>query len=220
MELEIEFGGNGKTVPAIFLSATNAVAAYAFAHGAGAGMRHHWMEDMALALQAAGISTLRYNFPYIDQRRPPDRPPVLVGVVRSACAKLAELCPDLPLFAGGKSMGGRMTSTAQAEKPLEYVKGLVFFGFPLHPPKNPEVTRAEHLFHVQIPMLFLQGERDELATLELLTPIVHELKATVHVVPKGSHSLEAPKSSGVTPQMLKADLARITLEWMRAQNNV
>ena len=143
----------------------NAFAAYVMAHGAGAGMRHRFMQGMAEALAADGVATLRFDFPYTEKRRRrPDPQPVLEAYVRSACAEARALAPELPLFAGGKSMGGRMSSNAAAHEPLAGVRGLVFLGFPLYPAGRPSDERGGHLFEIKIPMLFLQGSRDALAT--------------------------------------------------------
>ena len=138
-----------------------------FGHGAGAGMRHRFMQDMSARLAAAGLATLRYQFPYMEAgSRRPDARPILLATVRAAVDAARAAVPELPLLAGGKSMGGRMTSLAAAAAPLPGVRGLVFFGFPLHPAGRPSTERAEHLERVQLPMLFLQGERDRLAELE------------------------------------------------------
>src|SRR5213595_4065100 len=145
---------------------------YVLAHGAGAGMRHPFLETVAQLLGERGVGTLRYQFPYMERRASrPDPPAVAAAAVRAAVAEAGRLAPGLLLVAGGKSFGGRMTSTAQAEEPLPAVWGLVFLGFPLHPPGRPDDKRAEHLAHVQVPMLFLQGDRDEFADLKLLEPV-------------------------------------------------
>jgi len=148
-------------------------------------MRHTFMEDVAARLADRRIATFRYNFPYMEMgRRPPNRAPVLVATVRAAVAEAARLAPDLPVVAGGKSMGGRMTSTAAAEEALPGVKGIGFFGFPLHPPGKPGSTRGDHLTEVELPMLFLQGTRDKLADLDLLRPVLKSVTPgpTLHVV--------------------------------------
>src|SRR5690606_7271948 len=164
------------SVSALWLAPPGARAALALAHGAGAGMRHAFMESLAAALARAGVATLRYQFPYVEAgRRRPDRPPALEATVRAAAAAAARLAPELPLVAGGKSMGGRMTSRAQAAEPLPGVRGLVFYGFPLHPAGRPGTERADHLAAVALPMLFLQGTRDNLADLELLRPVLDRL---------------------------------------------
>ena len=164
---------------------------YVMAHGAGAGMAHPFMQSMADALAGHGIATLRYQFPYMEQgSKRPDAPKLAQATVRAAVAEASRLVPELPLFAGGKSFGGRMTSQAQAASPLPGVRGLVFLGFPLHPAGRPSDERGEHLFGVQIPMLFMQGTRDELADLSLLKPIVAALPhATLHLIEGADHSL-------------------------------
>jgi predicted alpha/beta-hydrolase family hydrolase len=170
-----------------------------FAHGAGAGMAHPFMESVADGLSERGISTLRFQFPYMEQKsKRTDPPAVAHAAVRAAVHAAHALEPKAPLFAGGKSFGGRMTSQAQAAEPLANVRGLVFFGFPLHPPKKPSDSRAEHLADVQIPMLFLQGTRDELADLTLLRPVIRKLKerATLTVLEHADHSFHVLARSG------------------------
>jgi hypothetical protein len=177
------------------------------AHGAGAGMRHPFLEQFAQALSAVGIGTLRYEFAYMEAgKHRVDSPAVATARVRNAVAEAARVAPGVPLFAGGKSFGGRMTSTAQAEAPLEGVRGLVFVGFPLHPPGKPGIERAAHLADVQVPMLFLQGTRDEFARLDLLQPVVQGLGtlATLHLVEGADHSF---KSKGRTPAEVIGELA-------------
>src|SRR5258708_4296478 len=149
--LELRLSDGKHEFGAVWMRPTEARFTYVFAHGAGAPMTHPWMEAMSACLSEVRIATLRYNFPYIEQGRGPDRPPAVIAVVRAAVAKAAELAPELSLFAGGKSFGGRMTSTAQSEEPLVGVHGLVFFGFPLHPPKVPGTSRADNLFNIAIP---------------------------------------------------------------------
>jgi len=209
-------GSRGK-VSAVLLQPENARAMLAFAHGAGAGIHHPFMRTVAERLAALGIATLRYQFPYMEAgRRPPDRPPVLIDTVRAAVGRAGVLSGGLPLFAGGKSMGGRMTSTAAAEEPLAGVRGLVFFGFPLHPPTRPSVGRAAHLDGVHRPMLFLQGTRDSLADLALLQPITARLgaRAVLHVVEGADHSFSVLKRSGRTgPEVLDELAARVST-WM------
>jgi predicted alpha/beta-hydrolase family hydrolase len=174
---------------------------------------------MADALEGEGVATLRFNFPYTEVgRRAPDPAPVLETYVRHVCAEARALAPFLPLFAGGKSMGGRMTSNACAKEPLLGVRGLVFLGFPLHPPKKPARARAEHLAAVQIPMLFLQGTRDDLAELGLIREVCGELRprATLVEVDGADHSFGVRKSSGRTNEDVLAGLAKTAAEWMRA----
>jgi predicted alpha/beta-hydrolase family hydrolase len=183
-------------------------------------MRHRFMESIALALAGRGIATLRYQFPYVEAgTRRPDPPGVLEATVRAAVAKARESTPDLPLIAGGKSLGGRMTSNAMAHTPLEGVLGLVFLGFPLHPPKQPAVTRAEHLDRVESPMLFLQGTRDNLADLDLITSVCGRLgsKVTLHVVEGADHSFSVLKRSGRSDAEVMEELALTVEQWCRAR---
>src|SRR5438270_4294547 len=198
---ELTFGvGEGVgSVSALLLRPDGARLLYVLAHGAGAGMRHPFLESIAQRLAERGIATLRYQFPYMERRAGrPDPPAVAAATVRAAVTEAARAAPGLPLVAGGKSFGGRMTSTAQAEEPLPGVRGLVFLGFPLHPPGRPDDKRAEHLAQVRIPMLFLQGDRDEFADLKLLKPVVKRLGAgaTLHLEEGGDHSFHVLKRSG------------------------
>jgi hypothetical protein len=174
-------------------------ACYVLAHGAGAGMAHPFMAAVSAGLAARGVATLRYQFPYMEQgSKRPDRPPVAHATVRAAVAQAARLLPDIALVAGGKSFGGRMTSQAQAAVPLAGVHGLAFFGFPLHPAGKPSSERAKHLADIDIPMLFLQGTRDNLAELSLLEPVVQNLGAlaTLHLVRDADHSFHVLARSG------------------------
>lgn len=189
------------------------------AHGAGAGMRHPFLQRMAEALAAVGVGTFRYEFAYMEKRgRRPDPPAVAVARVREAVEEAARLAPGVPLVAGGKSFGGRMTSTAQAEAPLADVRGLVFLGFPLHPPGRPGAERAAHLERVQVPMLFLQGTRDEFAGLDLLRPVVQGLgaRARLHLVEGGDHSFRASRARrpGGEDGVME-ELAQTTADWIR-----
>ncbi|MCA1455566.1 alpha/beta hydrolase [Bradyrhizobium sp. BRP22] len=196
LKIEVEHAG---AVSALLLRPPQARAIYVFAHGAGAGMTHASMEVIAAGLAARGIATLRYQFPYMEKgSKRPDPPGVAHAAVRAAVAEAAQRCADLPLFAGGKSFGGRMTSQAQAIKPLAGVRGLVFLAFPLHPAGKPSSERATHLADVQIPMLFLQGTRDALAELKLLEPVLKELGslATLHLVKEADHSFHVLARSG------------------------
>jgi len=186
------------------------------AHGAGAGMRHSFLGALADALSAAGIATFRYQFPYMEQRRrAPDRPPVLTATVAAAAQAAKQALPGLPLLAGGKSMGGRMTSTAASQQLLNQVRGLVFFGFPLHPPNRPGTTRAQHLAKVTVRMLFLQGTRDTFADLKLLRPICTELspQATLHTINDADHSFHVPKSTGKTDLEVLHELVETVSSW-------
>ena len=188
---------------------------YVLAHGAGAGMRHPFLEVVAQRLAERSIATLRYQFPYMEQRGRPDPPAVAAATVRAAVMEAARVAPGLPLVAGGKSFGGRMTSTAQAEQPLPGVRGLVFLGFPLHPPGRPGDSRAEHLARVQIPMLFLQGDRDDFADLKLLKPVLKGLgdRATLHLVEGGDHSFKFLKRSGKTEADVMGELVGTIADW-------
>ncbi len=186
------------------------------AHGAGAGMRHPFLERAAAALAASRIATYRYEFLYMERHaQRPDPPAVAEARVREAVAEAARAAPGLPLLAGGKSFGGRMTSQAQANAPLAGVRGLVFFGFPLHPPGRPGTARAEHLSQVQVPMLFLEGTRDEFATPELLRGVIDNLgwRATVHLVDDGDHSFKVPKRMGKTEADVIRELAHAVETW-------
>lgn len=194
----------------------NARLVYVFGHGAGAGMYHAFMERMSGLLAERGIGTFRYQFPYIEQgRKRPDTHRVLHGTVRAAVLAAHEAAGGLQLIAGGKSMGGRMTSRVQAEEALPGVVGLVFLGFPLHAPNKPDVERADHLSDVGIPMLFLQGTRDSLADLSLLAPVVDRLgpAATLHVVEGGDHSFKVLKRSGRNQDEVFDELADTMAAW-------
>ena len=196
LKLNIE---NAPSVSALLLRPDNARACFVFAHGAGAGMSHPFMETVATGLSDRGIASLRYQFPYMEKgSKRPDAPAVAHAAVRAAVKEAARCCPGLPLIAGGKSFGGRMTSQAQAIAPLASVRGLAFLGFPLHPAGKPSVARAAHLSELKIPMLFLQGTRDDLAEMTLLEPVVKGLGglASLHVVQEGDHSLHVPARSG------------------------
>ena len=186
-------------VSGILVAPRESAACFVVAHGAGAGMQHPFMANLANDLAELRIATLRYQFPYMERRgKRPDTPAVCHATVRAAVAAAGALVPSLPLIAGGKSFGGRMTSQAQAKGPLPGVRGLVFLGFPLHPPKQPSDTRGEHLDQVQIPMLFLQGARDEFADLTLLNPLVKRLagRATLCLLREADHSFHVPARSG------------------------
>lgn len=188
------------------------------AHGAGAGMRHSFLEALATRLAARDVATLRWQFPYAEKgSRRPDPQPILLAAVRSAVAKGRQLAASLPVFAGGKSMGGRMTSLAAAKEPLPDLRGLVFFGFPLHAAGKPSEERADHLEHVSQPMLFLQGTRDTLAGLELLRPVCERLgpRATLQVFDDADHSFHVRKSSGKDDAAILDELATTAAEWMK-----
>lgn len=202
----------------LLLRPPDAVALLALAHGAGAGMRHPFMDAAAQALAAQRVATLRYRFPYSEAgSRRPDPAPVLEATVRSAVATAAAEASELPLFAGGKSMGGRMTSHAAATGPGLAVCGIVFFGFPLHGAcRDPGVERAAHLSAVPVPMLFLQGTRDVLADLGLMRDVCVGLeRARLHVVRDADHGFHVPKRSGRTDGDVIRELAEVTASWMR-----
>jgi predicted alpha/beta-hydrolase family hydrolase len=187
------------------------------AHGAGAGMTHPFMADIAKGLAERGVATLRYQFPYMEQgSRRPDAPNVAHATVRAAVMEASRLVPELVLFAGGKSFGGRMTSQAQAASPLTKVRGLVFLGFPLHPAGRPSDERGQHLFEVEIPMLFMQGTRDELANLELLRPLAERLgvRATVKLFQDADHSFHVPARTGRKDSEVKAEMLDALVKWM------
>ena len=215
-ELRVRVGEITGGVSALLVRPADARFLYVLAHGAGAGMRHPFLEAISQRLAEQGIATLRYQFPYMEQRaRRPDPPAVAAAAVRAAVMEAARAAPGLPLVAGGKSFGGRMTSTAQAGEPLPGVRGLVFLGFPLHPPGRPGNERAEHLAQVQVPMLFLQGTRDDFADLKLLRPLVKRLgtRARLHLVDGGDHSFKVLKKSGRTEADVMTELVRAIVEW-------
>ena len=192
-------------------------ACYVLAHGAGAGMAHAFMTATANGLAERGIATLRYQFPYMEQRsKRPDAPKVAHATVRAAVLEASRLLPGLALFAGGKSFGGRMTSQAQAASPLPEVRGLVFVGFPLHPAGRPAADRAQHLLEVQIPMLFLQGTRDELAELALLEGVCREIgpRAMLKVFEHADHSFHVPARSGRKDSEIRAALLDVLRDWI------
>ncbi|HYL70491.1 MAG TPA: alpha/beta family hydrolase [Candidatus Dormibacteraeota bacterium] len=191
-------------------------ASYVLAHGAGAGMLHPFMSAAAGGLAALGIATLRYQFPYMERRsRRPDPPPLCHATVRAAVAAAAQHTSGLPLIAGGRSFGGRMTSQAQALTPLPGVRGLAFLGFPLHPAGQPGDSRARHLFEVQLPMLFLQGTRDELAERSLLQALIERLGAqvTLSLVPEADHAFHVPAKSGRGEAEVRAGLWAAIAAW-------
>ena len=192
-------------------------ACYVLAHGAGAGMAHPFMAAVAAELGERGIATLRYQFPYMEKRgRRPDPPKLAHATVRAAVAEALRLMPDLPLVAGGKSFGGRMTSQAQAATPLHDVRGLAFLGFPLHPAGRPTQERAKHLFDVQIPMLFLQGSRDSLATLDQIEPLCNELgrRTTLKLFQDGDHSFHVPARTGRKDSQVRSEVLDALVAWI------
>jgi predicted alpha/beta-hydrolase family hydrolase len=192
-------------------------ACYVMAHGAGAGMAHPFMEAMANALAGRGIATLRYQFPYMEQgSKRPDTPKLAQATVRAAVAEASRLVPELALFAGGKSFGGRMTSQAQSASPLPGVRGLVFLGFPLHPAGRPSDERGAHLFAAQIPMLFMQGTRDQLADLRLLQTLVGKLgaRATLKLFQDADHSFHVPARTGRKDAEIMAEMSEVLADWI------
>jgi predicted alpha/beta-hydrolase family hydrolase len=201
----------------LLVAPPNATALLVLAHGAGAGMRHPFLEKIAALLGELGVATYRYEFLYMEKRAGrPDPPAVAEARVREAVLDAARVAPGLPVFAGGKSFGGRMTSQAQAREPLPGVRGLVFLGFPLHPPGRPATSRADHLDDVLVPMLFLQGSRDEFAGLDLLKPVVKRLRtrATVHVIEGGDHSFKVLKRTGRTDADVFSELTNTIASWV------
>jgi uncharacterized protein len=206
-------------VSALLLLPTHSTSLLVLAHGAGAGMNHTFMSAIANQLAENNVATFRYQFPYMEHRRGvPDKQPLLTATVAAAVRTAAQLAPDLPLFAGGKSMGGRMTSLSASEQKLEAVRGLIFFGFPLHPPKRPSTKRAEHLQLVKLPMLFLQGTRDDLADLTLLRPICESLgpRTTLHIIEGADHAFHVLKRSGNTDSQVLAELSSTVKAWTTA----
>jgi uncharacterized protein len=214
LTIDIDDGG---TVSGLWLRPATAKACLVLAHGAGAGMTHKAMTALADGLAERGIVTLRFQFPYIERgSRRPDSPAIAHAAVRAAYATAKRLAGRLPMFAGGKSYGGRMTSQAQALAPLPGVSGLVFFAFPLHPAGKPSVARADHLGKVDIPMLFLQGTRDELAALDLLKPVVAKLGARAKLIlaPDADHAFHVPAKTGRKDADVLADLLDAAAAWM------
>jgi len=215
---ELSFSAGGEKLDALLLRPASARLLYVLAHGAGAGMRHSWLQQMADALSDQGVATFRYQLPYMQAgRRRVDPPAVVHAAVRSAVAAAHEFEPDLPLIAGGKSFGGRMTTQAQAEAPLPLVRGIALLGYPLHPARMRSVQRAEHLPRVGVPLLFLQGTRDELANLTLLRPMVEKLpRAHLRIIEGADHSFHVLKRSGRTDADVLRELARALSEWSNA----
>ncbi len=204
-------------VSALLTCPADADSLLVFGHGAGAGMRHPFMEALAARLADRRIATFRYHFPYMEQgRRRPDFQPVLLKTVRSAVSAASALSDGLPLFAGGKSMGGRMTSLAASKESLAAVRGIVFFGFPLHPVQKPGIERSDHLKATVVPLLFLQGTRDKLARLDLLEPVCQDLTqgATLHLIEGADHGFHVLKRSGRTDDDVRDELADATRTWI------
>lgn len=217
-ELKLDIDGHG-AVSAILARPDTASACYVLAHGAGADMRHSFMDHVAAGLSDRGIATLRFNFPYMEAGKGrPDQPLVAHATIRAAGAEAARRCPGLTLVAGGKSFGGRMTSQAQAKAPLAGVRGLAFLGFPLHAAGKPSIERAAHLSAIDIPMLFLQGTRDALADLALLRPLAAGLgaRASLHEIAGGDHSFAVLKRSGRSNAEAMAELLDTLAAWIDA----
>jgi len=205
------------SVSGLYLRPEGAKALFLFAHGAGTNMSHGSMEANAEGLAARGIATLRFNFLYSEKgSKRPDSPKLAHDAIRAAAEVAREIMADLPLFAGGRSYGGRMTSQAQAADPLPGIQGLIFLGFPLHPAGKPGIERAEHLTKVRVPMLFVSGSRDALAELHLLRPVVAGLggRATLHVVEYADHSFKVAKASGRTSKDAEAEALDTVAGWI------
>lgn len=218
-DLQLDLSPQLGSVSALLERPPNAWLLYVLAHGAGAGMRHSFLESMSTALAGRGVATMRYQFPYMETgRRRPDAPAVAEATVRAAVSRAALEAADLPLIAGGKSFGGRMTSGAAASS-LPGVRGLVFLGFPLHPPGRPGTRRADHLLRIDLPMLFLQGTRDQFAQSDLISGVCRRLgsRAILHSVEGGDHSFNVLKSSGRTPAAVLEELADTLVLWARSK---
>lgn len=217
MTKELKFNATSEKgdVSALMMRPDNATHLLVLGHGASSNMRTPMLTTIAERLADQGIATFRYNFPYSENGRGRDPNPVCVATIRSAVKAAREAAPNLPIFAGGHSFSGRMTSTAASEAPLEGVSGLVFFAFPLHPPKAPDIKRAEHLSKVTVPMLFLSGTRDTLAELELLEPVVTKLGklAALHLVDTADHSFKVLKKSRASQEDPFVEMARTVKEW-------
>jgi hypothetical protein len=210
---------DGQRVSALLQVGPNPRCVYVVAHGAGAGMTHSFLAETAHGLSERGIGTLRYQFPYMEKgSKRPDAPAVAHAAVRAAVAEAARILPGVAVFAGGKSFGGRMTSQAQAETPMPGVVGLVYLGFPLHPPGQPSDDRAKHLFDVKVPMLFLQGSRDEFANQDLLQPLIRRLgsRATLRLFPEADHSFHVPKRSGRNDAQIRTEMLDAIAAWMES----
>jgi len=217
-ELKLPVEG-ADAVSALLLRPPRVRACFVLAHGAGAGMTHQFMEQLATGLCGRDIATLRYQFPYMEKAsRRPDPPAVAHAAVRAAVAEAARRCPGLALIAGGKSFGGRMTSQAQAIAPLAGVRGLAFVGFPLHPAGKPSVERAKHLGEVHVPMLFIQGTRDKLAEAQLIEPVVKRLgaSASLHAVQEADHAFHVPARSGRNDRDVMGEITACLSAWIGA----
>ena len=217
--IQLKVSEKAGTVSGLLALPRGAKSLLVLAHGAGAGMRHPFMENVAAKLAGHGVATLRYQFPYMEKQiRRPDSELVLTDSVRAAVAAAKQYAAGLPLFAGGKSMGGRMTSLAAAHEPLQDVRGLLYFGFPLHAAGRPSSDRGNHLANVKLPMLFVQGSRDSLADLKLLKPLCKRLgeRARLLVVEGGDHSFHVLKSSGRSDDQVLTEVVEQAASWMGA----
>jgi predicted alpha/beta-hydrolase family hydrolase len=210
---------SGEQVSGLLQAPADAIACYVLAHGAGAGMTHAFMTAVSEGLAERSVATLRYQFPYMERgSRRPDTPKLAQATVRAAVAEASRRLPGVPLIAGGKSFGGRMTSQSQAASPLPGVRGLAFIGFPLHPAGKPADDRADHLAQIAVPMLVLQGTRDELAKLELLQPVVNRLQAlaTLQLFADADHSFHVPARTGRKDAQVMAELLDVLANWIGA----
>jgi len=217
-KLDIQIANAG-SVSALLIRPAEARACFVFAHGAGAGMTHPFMETFATGLGERGVASLRYQFPYMEKgSRRPDPPAIAQAAVRAAVAEAGRTCPGMPLIAGGKSFGGRMTSQAQAITPLVSVRGLAFLGFPLHPAGKPSSDRAKHLAGVHVPMLFMQGTRDSLAESTLLESVVNSLgpSASLHLVREADHSFHVLARSGRNDREVMKEILDTLSTWIGA----
>lgn len=209
---------NKGEVSAMLLRPAGASHLLVLGHGASTNMRHRILQTIAERMSDAGIATFRYNFPYMERGRGRDSTQVCTATVRSAVVAAHKAAPDLPMLAGGHSFGGRMTSTAASESPLEGVRGLVFFSFPLHQPGKPDTKRADHLSGVTVPMLFLSGTRDQLAAPELLASVCEKLgdRATLHPLDTADHGFRTLKRSRMSGEDVFVEMARIVREWVHS----
>ena len=220
-EIQIMVNAKAGAVSGLLFKPQNAKTLLLLAHGAGAGMRHKFMEETAAKLAERDIATLRYQFPYMEKRiKRPDSESMLTDTVRAAVAAAKKIAGALPLFAGGKSMGGRMTSLAAAKEPLDGVRGLIYFGFPLHAPGKPGAERGYHLLGIRLPMLFLQGSRDALADLKLLKPLCGKLGkwAGLFVIEGGDHSFHMLKSARRSDDEVLSEAVKKAAVWMEANS--